>query len=138
MAYTAHDPRTFYDAIVTRLSGQTSKNIGEANAPSDTTTPYAVVYQLDEQDNPETLGNLTDAHESTFFAWQVTSVGADANEAQWMQQKVRAALLGWQPTVSGITCGFVERDGGTGVTRDDDLQPPLFYAVDRFVCFASA
>lgn len=138
MAYTAHDPRLFYAAVASRLSSQTGKNVEVGRAPASTTTPYAVVYPLDEDDDPETQGDLADPHRGTFFVWQVTSVGADDDETLWMQQKVRAALVGWQPTVSGITCGFAERDGGDGLRREDGAQPARLRTADTFRCFATA
>lgn len=134
---TAFDERTFYAAIVTRLGTSTGKNIGLAEAPANVTTPYSVVWPLDPDDDPDSYGDLSDAHAAQLYSWQVTSVGATTDEALWMQQKVRAALLGWSPTVSGLTCAEVERSGGQGLTRDDDLRPPVFYAIDRFVCFAA-
>jgi hypothetical protein len=91
MAYTAHDPRVFYDAVVTQLASSTGKNIGKAQAPSASTVPYAVVYPLDESDTNTSLADLTDV---TIFRWQVSSIGDSLDQVLWMQQKVRAALLG--------------------------------------------
>lgn len=129
MPYTAHDPRVFYDAVISRLETSTGKNIGQGEAPPNLTLPYAVVRSQDETDVDV---NLADPHDLTIFEWFVMSVGSTEDQALWMQQKVRVALLGWQPSVAGITCGFVMRDGGAGVTREDAAQPPTFFAVDRF------
>lgn len=133
MAFTAHDPRVFYDAVVAQLATSTGKSIGEGVAPSNDTPPYAVVYPQDETDLDSTLADPTDL---TLFEWLVVSVGDTQDQALWMNQKVRAALLGWQPVVTGITCGFVTRDGGRGVLREDDVQAPKFSAADRFVVLA--
>lgn len=129
MAFSAHDPRVFYDAVVARLTTSTGKNIGEAQAPANVTVPYAVVYPQDETDLESTLA---DPHDLTQFEWLVTCVGDTADQVLWMLQKVRVALLGWQPAPAGETCGFVMRDGGQGVLRDDSVQPPKFTATDRF------
>lgn len=134
MTYTVHDPSLVYSAIVTRIAAQTGKNIGRGEAPSDRTLPYAVVYPLDDTDNPTSLG---DAHETTVYEFQVTSVGEYPLGAEWMQTQVRTALLGWTPTVSGRSFGPVEKSGGQGTRRDDNVQKPVFYAVDRFTVFAS-
>jgi hypothetical protein len=131
--FTAHDPRVVYDAIVTQLASSTGKNIGESQAPSNTTAPYAVVYPQDETDTDTTLA---DPHDVTVFEWLVVSVGDSQDQALWMQQKVRAALLGWQPVVAGYSFGFVLRDGGGGVQREDPVQPPRFSVADRFVVLA--
>lgn len=133
MPFTAHDPRVFYEAIITQLASSTGKNIGKAEAPTTLTDPYAVVYPGDEDDLD---WNLADLNDLTYFNWQVTSVGSTMDQTLWMQQKVRAALLGWQPTVAGITCGAVLRDGGQGLRRDDKVQPPKFYSVDLFTVLA--
>jgi hypothetical protein len=131
VTFTVHNPQTFYATVATRIASQTSKNVGRGEAPSDTTTPYAVVYQLDEPDDPETAGSLGDPHASTVFEWQVTSVGSTAEQAEWMQHEVRKALLGWTP--SGASP--VMRSGGQGTRRDDGTQPAQFFAVDHFTSF---
>lgn len=137
MAYTAHDPRLFRAAVITQLESSTGKNIGDGAAPDDTTPPYAWVTSAGEDIEPERLGTLTDAHQMTFFDIQVTSVAKTQEQAEWMQQKVRAALNGWQPTVSGVTCGLMEIDTSLSVVRDDAVQPPNFFTVDIFTCSAS-
>jgi hypothetical protein len=67
--------------------------------------------------------------------FQVTAVGGDMDEAQWMQYEVRLALLGWSPTVTGWTFGPIRLDLPSGVLRDDD--GPVFYTTDRFFVFVS-
>lgn len=135
MSYTAHDPRLFYAAIKTRLE-TTSVSVGESQAPG-TTKPYLVVEPMDEDSEPDTMGTLGDGHVTTNYVWRVRSVGSTQEQCLWAQQKARSVLLGWQPTVSGFSCGFVEKDGGFGVFRDDDIQPPVFDVVDEYVCFVS-
>lgn len=129
MAFTAHNPGPFYTAIAARLATSTGKNIGRTRAPANVTTPYAVVYTLDENDVDASLGDPTDV---TLFNWQVTSVGDSEEQALWMMHKCRVALLGWQPVVSGITCGFVLRDGGQGVRPDEGASPTKFFGADQF------
>lgn len=135
MAFTALDPRIFYNAIVTRLTSETGKSIGEAEEPTVTldsnsriTDPYGILYPLSE--NP--FGPLSDSSESAEWRFQVTCVGRDMDQAQWMQQKVRAALLGWTPTVSGLATHAVLLLDGSGIERDTDFNPYRFYSSDRF------
>lgn len=135
MAFTALDPRTFYDAIESRLTSETGMNIGVVEEPTVTldsnsklTDPYAILYPLSE--NP--FGPLSDSSESAEWRWQVTCVGRDRIQAQWMQQKVRAALLGWTPTVSGLDTHAVLLLDGSGIERDRDFTPHRFYSTDRF------
>jgi hypothetical protein len=135
MTYSAHDPRLFYDAILARLTAQSvARGLGEK--PSDD-PPYAVIFPLDEDGDPTEVGTLADAHDSTWFSFRVFSVGTSGEQALWEQQKVRAALLGFKPTVSGISLGVIERDGGFGLRRDDDVQPAIFDVADDFRVFAS-
>lgn len=134
---TAFQQRPIIDAVVARLVSETGKNIGEAVAPSSTTLPYAVVYARGEDSDPEVHGTLDDAHDSTFFEWQVTSVGETQDQALWMTDKARTALVGWTPVVSGRTFGEVEVSLAQPVTRDDDVSPPRFYGVDEYRVFGS-
>lgn len=133
----AHSPDGFYQAILTRIAAA-SLTVGDNEAPASTATPYVVLYDLEEDDDPETYGTLTDPHTGTIFRFQVTSVGASPREARWAQAKVRTQLIAWSPSVTGLTCGQVERDGGIGVQRDDNTKPVRYYAADRFACFASS
>lgn len=134
MTYTVHDPRVVYDAIISRLTSETGKNIGRVEAPSDRTTPYAVVYPRDDTGDPTSVG---DAHETTVYEFQVTSVADTAEQAEWMQTETRTALVGWTPTVTGRSFNPVEKAGGLGTARDDSVQPPKFMAVDIYTLFTS-
>lgn len=134
MTYTAHDPDTLYAAVVSRVGSSTGKQVGRVQAPATKTLPYAVVYPLADPADPDVHGVLSDPHKTTVFEWQVTSVGGTAEQAEWMQHRVRSALLGWSPTGS---YGRVELSGGQGTRRDDGTQPALFFAVDVYRVFAS-
>lgn len=131
-----HDPYSFYQAILARIAA-IPLDVGDNEALPNKTTPHAVLYVLDEEDDPEDYGTLTDPHIGTRFMFQVTAVGLTAAEARFTQSRIRSQLIGWIPTVTGMVCGQVERDGGVGVQREDDTKPPRFSAIDRFACFAS-
>lgn len=131
MPYQVHDPRLFYDAVVSQLTTSTGRSIGEAQA-RNYSAPYAVVYPLDEDDVESSIDNLTDI---TLFRFQVTSVGDSMDSALVMQKSCRTALLGFIPTVAGVTCMPIAREGGFNVQRDDDIQPPKFFVGDIFTCF---
>lgn len=134
MAYTVHDPQAFYAAIVARIGTSTGKLVDLAKAPGNNTYPYAVVYPLDDESSE---GALSDPTQIVTWAWQVTCVSNGAAGAQWMQQKVRAALHGFTPTVAGLGTTPIELVNGSGITRDDSLSPPLFYSTDRFTAYSS-
>lgn len=127
MTVTVHDPRPVYDAIVARLVSETGEEVGEAQRPEGATPPYSVVYPLPDR---ATFGTLTDANQISLQLFQVSCVGATMDEAQAMQTKVRAALLGWAPTVAGFTPNRIELDLGSGVRRDD--KGVVFITTDRF------
>lgn len=129
MTYTAHDPRVLYDALIARLETETARPIGDAEAPADTTEPYAFVSPLIDEPSE---GPLNDPTQVVDDAFQVTCVGESRRQAQWMQQKVRAALLGWIPTVAGVGTFPVQLLSGSGVTQDSSVEPPVFISTDRF------
>lgn len=132
MAFTVHDPDEVILDIIARLQTQTSKNVGDGEAPADTTMPYAVVYQLDDENTEGTLGDPT-AH--TVWTIQVTSIGETATQAAWMNDATVAALEGYSPTTTAATCQRLWLDTKGPITRDDSLQPPLFYAIAVFTAF---
>lgn len=135
MTYTVHNPRLFYAAVIARL-GDTGRPVGDAVAP-DGGLPYVVVYPMPDA---RTDGSLVDPHQIAVYTFQLTSVALTREQAQWMQHKARVSLLGWTPTVAGIGATPLQLDdpGGGGVTRDDDVSPPQFYAVDRYRMYASS
>ena len=138
MTYTVRDSRLIADAIVARIGSSTSKAVGDTVAPADTSSlPYVVVYDLGEDITTDRV-TLGDDQQTAELEYQVTSVGSTARSARWMSVQVRTALSGWTPTVEGVGFGPMSSYNGPGsVTRDDGVQPPLFYAVDRFVMFAN-
>lgn len=134
MAYTVHDPQTFFAAILTRIATFTGKQVGLAVAPDNPVYPYAVVYPLTDEASD---GGISDPAQIIVWAWQVTCVSDGGAGAQWMQHKVRQALHGHTPTVAGVDTNPIRLVDGSGISRDDTAQPPLFYSTDRFTAFTS-
>jgi hypothetical protein len=134
VTYTTHDTQMLYDAVIEHLATATGRQIGDGEAPKVdgqiATLPYAVVYAL-EDEPPEPA--LSDQTLTIHDAFQVTSVGASAEQARWMQIKVRAALIGWTPDIEGVGTFPIQWLSGGSVLRSDDVQPPLYSAIDRFV-----
>lgn len=130
------EPAPLHQAIIDRLRTSTGKNIGEAKAPANDTLPYGVFYPEDDE---RTEGSLSDALQIVVWAFQVTCVGSGMFQATWMQHKVRTALIGWTPTVTGVGTTPIELLNGSGITRDDALSgnPTFFYSTDLFQIYTS-
>lgn len=129
MTYTAPDPRPLYNAIIARLVAQTGRPIGDAEAPDPASLPYAVVYpMIDELPHP----SVSDPLQTVDDAFQVTCVGSNRESAQVMQRLVRAALLGWTPSIEDRSTYPIQPLSMSGVERDDNAQPPVFFSTDRF------
>jgi hypothetical protein len=122
---TAWETRPLYAAIVTRLVTQTGKEIGKAKAPADSTRPYAFVSPV----AGIAEGSLSDSHQIAGQLFQVTSVGGDLDEAQWMQYKVRQALMGWTPSLTGATRIQMDQPD---LSLGTDLEGPVAAVADRY------
>lgn len=138
MTYTAHNQQTIIDAILARLQTQTSRPIGDAQAPADNTRPYAVLYPLGDDPDPDMRGTLADPVQSTLVEFQVTAVGDTRQSAQHMALAAAIAVVGWTPVVAGYAFGRVSREDGTDAARrDDSSESTLFYQVDRYSVFVN-
>lgn len=133
MTYTVNEPKPVHDAVHARLVSSTGKQIGEGEAPADVTTPYGVLYMLPDVSSD---GSLEDPDSDVWWEWQVTCVGRTQNEALGMQGLVRTAMIGWTPTVAGLSLSKVEMSSGSGVQRDPELET-RFFSTDRFRVFTS-
>lgn len=133
MPYTVHDPQAFYAAIVTRVA-TTGRPVGLAVAPANNAYPYAVVYPLSDESSE---GALSDPTQIVVWSWQVTCVSNGATGAHWLQREVREVLHGHIPVVTGLGTTPIHLADGSGLTRDDAVQPPLWYSTDRFTAYTS-
>jgi hypothetical protein len=97
--------------------------------PDRPTLPYAVLYADLGTHTAQSLANDPDW---TDLRFQVTSVGVLPASARIVAEKSLGALLGVRPTVPGRRCGPIRHDSSQPIQRDDDQQPPLFYATDQF------
>lgn len=142
MAYTVRDPRTFIDTIISRLQAQSGLLIGDGVKPSGVTNnpdglpvdPYAVVYGGPDGGS---TGTLSDPGSDIWWTWTVRVTGGSRQQCAWGQNKVRGALIGWRPVLTGFGFGLTELAQGVHPDRDDDVQPPLFFAPDEYRVFAS-
>lgn len=130
---TVHKPRLLHDAIQTRLESETGKSAGKGKRPDDALPPYMVIFATPTR---ATEGSLTDPNQIRRQTFQVVYVGDDVDEAQWMQQKAQEALLGWSPTVSGLSPGPVELDNENLFSRTD-FDGPTHEIADRYLVYVS-
>lgn len=124
--------REVVDELVSTIASDTGKGCGDSVAPDGATVPYTVVYRI-PGGGPES--SLDHGNQREVLTIQTTCVGVTAEQATWMQDKVRTVMLdlsGFTPP-SGFTFAHVNLDLAGGVTRDDDEgTEPLFYAIDRY------
>jgi hypothetical protein len=118
------------DALVDFLAAQTGRPVGWATAPIDgegvpVDPPYAIVYALP---GGSTWGpGLTGPDEGARLPYQVTSVGLRGDQAAWMADKVRHAMLGRTNGVlvplvaSGVTVLDRELTSFGGQDREGDV-----------------
>lgn len=88
---------------------------------------YAVVYtDLGTLDGP--IGDRFADLAQTIF---VHSIGVGPDQAQWVADKSRTALLAGVD-VPGRAPLYLVHTSSQPVQRDDDVKPPVFYAVDVY------
>jgi hypothetical protein len=69
--------------------------------------------------------------------FQVSAVGVGAEQALWLADRARLALIDWRPTVAGRSVMPVQLTAaGPGPFPDFDTTPPRFTAADRFGCWS--
>lgn len=121
------------DALLIALR-TTGKQIGDAikppspNPPPTSFYPYAILYV----GTPALDGNLLNPNEDGIHRAQVTSVAKDRRGAEWMRDRAREVLLDTDLDIEGHVIVWSELESSPPITRDDDVSPPLFYAVDIF------
>lgn len=99
--------------------------------------PYAVVYPIGAAVFDGSL-EVGDEQADAWPTYQVTSVGRDRTQAQWLQDKLRAALLGTYLTVAGRRVGPVRLDDEQPAQLDTGVTPYRTYAVDRFRIYSTS
>jgi hypothetical protein len=82
----------------------------------------------------DTYGTLTDANQTRVQTFQVFYVGADMDSAQFLQEAVQTALLGWAPTVAGFSPSRIELDLGD-LLGGPDFDGPTYEIADRYLIY---
>ena len=128
--------RVHADGLIAHLeaAGLTVFDADGPQTPHDD-VPYCVV----RTDNGRTSGALGDRYRDLRVLAYVTSVGETREQAQGVADQVRAAFLtDTAPTITGRVAHPMWLEASNPVTRDDGVEPPLFYAVDSFRLWTEA
>ena len=125
--------RLLTNAVIAALATGGDR-IGDAQAPTDSTRPYAVVYPLFVTDREGPLG---DFQADGWYEYQVTSVGDTRMQAEWMNDRTTGKLLAAGLSTTGFATGPVKMTNDVGVERDDDVQPPIYYSIQMFQIFVT-
>lgn len=114
------------DALLVALRAAHSR-VGDAVAPADITLPYAVLYPAGLG---ATEGPVSNRNADARPLYQLTCVGGDRRQAEWLSDKLRPVAL-TAPTVSGWNVAEPAVETSQPVRRDDSTSPPLFYTADQ-------
>lgn len=118
-------------AVLALLRGELV--VGDAARPENWASSsggYAVLYPL----SVPTDGPVSDPYADAESEYQVTAVGVTRAQAQIVADKARTLMLTAPLTIPDrVLMQPVEWSDSRGVERDDDVSPPLFYAIDRYM-----
>lgn len=122
-------------AVVT-AAATVGEAIGDSEAPVDAEElldggePYAVVYSTGFRNID---GPAEDRNADVWFEYQITTVGISRLQVEDVRDQIRAAVLAGTYTLTGRSVAGEIAVEPFPVDRDDDIQPPRFYAIDLFV-----
>ncbi|MFJ8474202.1 hypothetical protein [Kitasatospora sp. NPDC094011] len=115
------------DAVTTALAAaQLTTYLG--GAPQGVAPPYAVLYP---SPGAPARASLADDRVNWVSVLQITCVGATGEQALNYADRSQAALDA-PLAVAGRTGWRPEALDGQPVARDDDVTPPVYYAVARW------
>ena len=131
--------RDVTDAIVALLEGE-SLSVGDGKKPPDagwqgdpgtsSFVPYVNVHPLS---GGVTDGTITDPDDDADSLYQLTCVGGTREQAEWISDKARTAMLQPQAlSVPGRTINRVGVDMLGGVRQDNSVEPVVFMGIDHF------
>jgi hypothetical protein len=103
--------------------------LGVGRKLDDTTAErYAVLWPL----TPQFDGPIADDAADVVYAFQVTSVGRTVEMVEAVADLARTALLTNGVAVAGRWVDPVNPTGGSGIQRDDALDPAVFFRAETY------
>lgn len=121
--------RAHVTAVLTLLDAVPNLTTYDGLVPARPVLPYAVVWPDSGRAERSSILAASNVVASEMY---VTCVGSSREQAQWVAEKVDAALLDVRPTITGRSCWPIEQVLTRPVQRDDDVDPPLVYAVNVY------
>lgn len=127
-------------AVLDLLEADANIKVYDGRVPTDPTTgklpprPYVVVYGPPDGAGTWAVDSLAGTSRWVDGVVTTTMVGDSAESVRIVAKRVRAALLDVTPDITGRASFPIRHSSGLNVTRDDDVSPPVLYAVDRWLC----
>lgn len=116
--------------VILALVRTAAVTVYDGVVPNKSPVPYAVLYSDLGDYERLTLSQLSDKRTVHF---QTTSVGVTPEQARWVALKTRAVCIDALVPLDGRLTWRIAHESSQPVQRDDDLDPPVFYAVDQYV-----
>jgi hypothetical protein len=128
-----HSEQAFIDWVIDVLEDG-GLTVGDGIAPKNVPARagYVVVYSIAAG---TTSGSLQAPRSDAEPGFQVTSVSKDPAQTRWLVDRVRSLLDAAVPATLSDDRRVIWLDfpmGSVTAIRDDDVQPPKWYAPDRF------
>lgn len=127
-------------AVLALLATDANLTTYDGRVPTDPTTgklparPYVVVYGPSDGAGAWSVDSLAGASQRVDGVVTTTVVGDSAASVRIIAKRVRSLLLDTVLDVTGRASFPVRHEAGQDVRRDDDVSPPVLYAVDRWLC----
>jgi hypothetical protein len=114
--------REMVAAVVARLTDQVPATLtvheGETFRGQTPPLPYVVVHAgIGTPSAPQLSGGRTHRE----LEVQVVAVGESVDQVRWAGEQVDAALVGWAPTITGLTCWKVDQAYANVPRPDTDV-----------------
>lgn len=108
-------------AVIALLDAVADLTVYDGHVPSEPAFPYAVVYADNGTRSEVSIGFASD---QLSMLVQVTSVGATADAARIIADKVSTALLDITPTITGRICAPIRLEDTRPAIEDRDVTIP--------------